>query len=170
MKKIDLRIRTLENVKTFREQTKDPEIEKLFPFEETTLEETINHYHESLKPNADSYGRTIYVNNDYIGDVWCYSIDETYEQTCFLSIVIFRKEFWNQGIGTEVLKQFISLILKKFTLKTTLAFTFKHNKRSARALEKAGFRLVEDFQEDGVWSSLFKYNLTEDCTTLPNNG
>lgn len=96
MKDVSLRPRTLEHVKTFWAESQDEEIARLFPLQRIALRDAIAQYEESLKPDARSFGRVIYADDTYIGDVWCYGIDEVDEKQAFVSIVIFDKSYWGE--------------------------------------------------------------------------
>ena len=56
---------------------------------------------------------------------------------------------------------FLRVIRENFPITTVGAFTFSHNEASVRVLEKNGFALVEEFEEDGVMSKYFQLNFTE---------
>lgn len=154
-----LQERQLEHVIRFYQESKDEELRMLFPFMESTLEETIDMFKASLEPHATSYGRIICVDNEYIGDVWCYCIDEVEEKNCFLSIVIFDKLYWNKGIGGKVLKEFCGEVAEKYAINKICAFTYKHNVGSKKALEKVGFKCIEEFVEDGIASYYLEKDL-----------
>lgn len=156
---INLRNRELDHVKKFWQVSKDPELQKLFPFQDNTLEEAVEMYKKSLLPDAASYGKTIYVNDCYIGDVWCYCIDENVEKNCFLSIVIFNKDYWNKGIGAKVLNEFKEKIAHKYAINKICAFTYKFNIASSRTLEKVGFKCVEEFEENNIPSLYYELKL-----------
>lgn len=156
MEKLLLKPRTLEHVEIFFRKTQDAEIERLFPSNRITLNEAIKLFEESLKSNAKSYGKVIYIDNKYIGDVWCYGIDESEEKQAFVSIVIFDKTCWGQGIGKIALKEFCQLLFEKYDFKKLCAFTYCDNKRSIGTLENIGFKLIEKFKEDGVDSFYFE--------------
>lgn len=149
--------RTLEHLKTFWEKSQDEEIERMFPSNRGTLNDAIKLYEETLKPNASSFGQVIYVDDKYIGDVWCYGINENDEKQAFVSIVIFDKAYWGKGIGKHAIKQFCQLVFEKYTVSKLCAFTYKENKRSIGALERAGFKKIEEFEEDGVLSCYYEF-------------
>ncbi|WBW96323.1 GNAT family N-acetyltransferase [Oceanirhabdus sp. W0125-5] len=156
---INLKNRELDNVKRFWNVSKDSELKKLFPFLDNTLEEAIDMYDKSLLPDATSYGKTIYVNDCYIGDVWCYCIDEKVERSCFLSIVIFDKNYWSKGIGAKVIHEFNEIIAKKYHIDKICAFTYKSNIASRRTLEKVGFKCLEEFKENDITSLYYELKL-----------
>ena len=155
---IELNQRTKEHVVTFWQKTQDEEIQKLFPFSSQSLEQALELYEESLKDGALSYGKVIYYDGKYIGDVWCYCIDEVKEKMAMLSIVIFDKELWGKGIATVATKDFIKEVFRKYDIEKIGAFTYAFNNGSIGLLQKAGFTKVETFMEDGVESIYFQVN------------
>lgn len=153
---VELRPRMLEHVITFWEKSQDEEIEKMIPLNRGTLDDAIALYEETLKPGARSFGQVIYADGSYIGDVWCYGIDEIHVMLAFVSIVIFNKAYWGRGIGKHALQQFCQLVFERYTVTKLCAFTYKENSRSISALESAGFHMVEEFEEDGVLSCYYE--------------
>lgn len=154
--KISLRERTKESVAIYFEKAKDKEIKKVLPQKAQTLEEALEDYSQTLKEGATSYGRTIWADEKYVGDIWCYGIDMNEEPNAMLSYCVFEKEYWQQGVATEALKLFLEEIIEKFQFETVGAFTFASNLGSIRVLEKNGFLMLEEFEEDGVESQYFQ--------------
>ena len=93
-------------------------------------------YRKSLKPEASSYGRTIYADGRYVGDIWCYGIHEEKEPDAMISYCIFEKALWGRGAATEALRMFLELIAEKFRVRTVGGFTFAENQASIRVMEK----------------------------------
>jgi len=153
---IMLKTRRKDHVVTFWEKTQDEEIKKLFPFSIKSLEEALKLFEESLKEDALSYGKVIYFEEKYIGDIWCYGIDESNEKMTMLSVVILEKELWGEGIATEATKAFIKEVFDKFDIEKIGAFTYSNNYRSIGLLEKVGFIKIETFVEDGIESMYFE--------------
>lgn len=151
-----LKSRTRAHVKFYWDKTQDKEIQKLFPFSIQSLEESLELFKETLKDNATSYGKVIYFDDKYIGDIWCYCIDETDEKMAMLSIIIFEKELWGKGIAAEATKTFIEDVFSKYKIDKIGAFTYLFNKRSRGLLEKAGFNQIETFVEDGIESVYYE--------------
>lgn len=156
---VHLEKRELNHVKRFWEISKDAELRKLFPFQDNTLEEAIEMYKESLLPDARSYGKTIYVEDEYIGDVWAYCIDENKEKNCFISVVIFNKAYWSKGIGAIALSEFNKIISCKYDINKICAFTYEFNIPSRKTLEKVGFKLIEEFEENNVKSIYYELEI-----------
>ena len=153
---IMLKARRKNHVVTFWEKTQDEEIKKLFPFSIKSLEEALRLFDESLKKEALSYGKVIYFAGKYIGDIWCYGIDESNEKMSMLSVVIFEKELWGKGIATEATKTFVKEVFNKFDIEKIGAFTYSNNYGSIGLLEKVGFIKIETFTEDGIESIYFE--------------
>ena len=103
---IVLKIRRKDHIVTFWEKTQDEEIKKLFPFSIESLEESLRLFDESLKKDALSYGKVIYFEEKYVGDIWCYSIDESNEKMSMLSFVIFEKGVMGKGYSNRGYKNF----------------------------------------------------------------
>lgn len=153
---IQLKTRTKDHVVTFWEKTQDEEIRRLFPFGAKSLEDALAMFDASQKENASSYGRVIYFQGNYVGDIWCYGIDELDEKIAMLSIVIFEKQLWGKGIASNAGKAFIKDIFDKYDIEKIGAFTYSANFGSIALLKKVGFEEVETFVEDGVESKYFE--------------
>ena len=153
---IMLKTRTREHVMTFWNQVQDEEIKRLFPFSIESLEKALILFEDSLKEDALSYGKVICFEGKYIGDIWCYGIDESNEKMAMLSVVIFKKELWGKGIATEVLKVFIGEVFNKYDIEKIGAFTYSNNYGSIGLLKKVGFSEIETFVEDGIESVYFE--------------
>ena len=154
--KVTLQERTAETVAVYFEKANTPEIRQVLPQKAKTLEEALSDYRQTLLPGATSYGRTIYVGKRYVGDVWCYGIAPMEEPNAMVSYCIFDKACWGQGVATEALMLFMNEICEKFHLKSLGAFTYASNLASIRVLEKNGFRIMEEFAEDGVLSRYYQ--------------
>ena len=139
------------------EKANQPEIKAVLPQKAQTVEEALEDYGKTLLPDARSYGRTIVVNGNYIGDVWCYCIDMDEEPNAMLSYCIFEKAYWSQGIATEAIAMFLKEVRSKYALSTMGAFTFSDHLASIRVLEKNGFVELETFSEGGRDSKFFQY-------------
>ena len=66
--------RTAETVRTYFEKANQPEIKAVLPQKAQTIEKALADYRETLLSNANSYGRTIIANGNYIGDIWRFYI------------------------------------------------------------------------------------------------
>lgn len=154
---ITLEKRTADSVKIYFEKTNRPEIKQVLPQKAKTVEEALKDYEKTLLTNATSFGQTVYVDGKYVGDVWCYCIDMDDEPNCMVSFCIFEPEYWSKGIATTAVKMFIQNVCAQYNFKTIGAFTFAHNNASIRVLEKNGFAVMEEFEENGVLSKYLQY-------------
>ncbi len=123
-----------------------------------TVEEALEDYRKTLLPDATSFGETVFADGIYVGDVWCYCIDLNDEPNCMLSYCIFDEDYRGKGIATEAVKLFIRKIRETYGVMTIGAFTYAGNTASIRVLEKNGFTLMEEFEEDGVLSKYLQLN------------
>lgn len=154
--KISLKDRTEAHVRTYFARTRAPEIMAMLPQTAETVEEAVAAFQKTQHPGATSFGRTIYADNAYIGDIWCYCVDPDDEPNAMVSYCIFEKSLWGKGIATEALRQFLSEIVPRFSLESVGAFAYCENRASTRVLEKNGFRKIEEFTEDGVLSAYYQ--------------
>lgn len=154
---LTLRERTAEQVKTYFEKTSNPQIYAMLPRSVFSVEEALAAFEKSKLPNADSFGRTICVNERYIGDVWCCCIEKGGDPEAMLSFCIFEPEYWGKGIASQAVAQFLGEVFARYPISRIGAFCCESNAASARVLEKCGFSLVESFCEDGVLSRYYQY-------------
>ena len=153
---IELRERTEAHVRIQYEKIRDPEIWAMIPMTEKTLEQTIADYEKTLLPGATSFGRTIYADGVYVGDVWCYGIDRNEEPNTMIGYCLFEKTLWNRGIATETLRLFLKELQSRYGFKSIGAFAYCSNVASRRVLEKNGFVMIEEFLENGVLSAYYQ--------------
>lgn len=153
---VELRVRKREHVIDYWYKTQDEEIKALFPSSISSLDEALSLFESSQSENPSSYGQVIYKEDNYIGDVWVFGIDETDEKMAMLSIVIFDKVSWGKGIGGRVISEFIKTCFEKFSIEKVGAFVFADNFRSIKTLEKTGFLKIETFMEDDIESHYYE--------------
>ena len=154
--KITLGGRTAETVAVYFEKTRSPVIQKVLPQEAQTLEKALADFRKTQEPGAKSFGRTIYVDGQYVGDVWCYCMDPDDDPQAMVSYCVFEQDLWGRGVATEALRLFLEEVRERFGLERVGAFTFAENTGSIRVLEKNGFRLEESFTEDGRLSRYYQ--------------
>ncbi|MDE7352441.1 MAG: hypothetical protein K2O06_05245 [Acetatifactor sp.] len=73
---VELLERTRENVEIYFYKTQDQEIHRMLPSAVSTVEEALAAYEKACLPGADSFGRCIYWEGRYVGDIWCYCINK----------------------------------------------------------------------------------------------
>lgn len=153
---IALGVRTAETAAIYFNKTNREIFRRVLPQKARTVEEAVEDFYETQRPGASSYGRTILTGERYVGDVWCYCIDPAGTPGTMVSYCVFERECWSRGVATKALALFLREIGPKFGLSTVGAFTFADNLPSVRVLEKCGFRLMEEFTEEGRASKYFQ--------------
>ncbi len=153
---IELQERTVAHVRIYFEKSQDPEIRAVLHHSSQTVEQAVEAFRQTQLPGAASYGRTIYVDGAYAGDIWCYCIDLNETPNAMLGYCLFEKSLWRKGIVTEALRMFLEDIVPRFGLKTVGAFAYCCNKASLRVMEKNGLTLRETFLEDGQESAYYQ--------------
>ena len=151
--------RTVLTVKIYFERANSPVIRAVLPQKAKTVEEALEDFRKTLLPGATSYGRTIWADGRYIGDVWCYCIDPAEDPNAMLSYCIFEEAYRSRGIATRAVALFLGEMREKFGCKTVGAFTFSDNGASVRVLEKNGFAVAEEFAEDGRLSKYLQKSI-----------
>jgi len=152
---LSLRERTEAAAALYFEKSRDPSIQKVLPQRARTLEEALADFRETQKPGAKSYGRTIWADGQYVGDIWCYGLRSGGEPDAMVSYCVFEPSLWGRGVASKALELFLAEITDRFGLRTVGAFTFTANIGSVRVLEKNSFRREETFVEDGVESAYY---------------
>ena len=157
---IELRERQEEHVRIYFEKVQSETVNRFLPLSSRTLEDAVTEYEKTLLPNATSFGRVIYADGEYIGDVWCYALGEE-DPDAMLSFCVFEPLLWGRGIMTEAVSLFLDEITDRFFLKVIGAFAYADNVASHRVLLKNGFVLRERFIEDGVLSHYYELKTNE---------
>lgn len=154
---ITLKIRTATTAAIYFNKTNTPLIRRTLPQKAKSLEDFLHDYETSLLPDAKSCGRTIWANDIYVGDIWCYGIDPDNDPNAMISYCIFETAYWKKGIATEAVRLFLPEIISKYDLNKIGAFTYSDNAPSIRVLEKNHFVMVEEFVESGVSSKYYAF-------------
>ena len=157
--KIELGERTAETVALYFVKAQQQMVASTLPQKARTVEEALKDYEETLLPDATSYGRTIIVNDVYVGDVWCYCMDKAKTPNGMLSYCIFDHSYWNKGVATAAVSLFLAKVREMYALHVIGAFTFSDNQASIKVLEKNNFSFVEEFYEGGRKSQYFQWEL-----------
>lgn len=157
--KIELGERTAETVKIYFAQANQPIIQNTLLQKAKTEEEALEDYRASLLPDAANYGRTIIADGNYIGDVWCYCINKNEIPNAMLSYCIFDVSYRKKGIATKAVSMFLDKIKEKYKLKTAGAFTYADNPACIKVLERNGFAVKEEFEENGRMSQFLQCEL-----------
>lgn len=156
---ITLQARTAAHVAIYFEKAQQPQVRRMLPQRAASVEEALADFENTQLPGATSYGRTIYADGRYVGDVWIYAIDTQEQPNAMLSYCVFETDAWGQGIATAAVRLFLEEVRERFRLDSIGAFTYAENAASIRVLEKNGFILEEAFTEDGVASCYYQYRV-----------
>jgi ribosomal-protein-alanine N-acetyltransferase len=160
MDNVTLGDRTQEHVALyFTKTSQDPLIQSMLPQKAKTLEEALADYQASLQEPLQSWGRTIYLGNQYVGDVWCYCIHWEKEPDAMLSFCLFDTAVRGKGVAYRAVSLFLQEAKEKFFLHTMGAFTYGDNLASVALLKKLGFSELERFVEEGRESCYFQKTL-----------
>ena len=95
------------------------------------------------------FRNAIYVDNQYVGDIWAKPSDFG----MLLGCCIFDMEYWNRGVASRALHQF----LNRYDMSCANAFVYAENKGSIRVMEKLGFVRVDSFVEKGCLAYLYRW-------------
>lgn len=76
-----------------------------------------------------------------------------------LGYFVFEQTLWGRGIASKALALFLQEIARRYGLKTVGALIFAGNYPSIRVLEKNGFHLEEEFEEEGRLSRYYEKRL-----------
>ena len=155
MMRVSLGERTEETAAVYFKRTRSPAIRKFLPQKARTLEEALADFRKTRKPGAESFGRTIRADGQYVGEGWCYCLDRSGDPQAMVSYCVFETAPWGRGIAARALGLFLAELRERFGLERVGAFTFSENAASIRVLEKNGFHREESFTEDGVESGYY---------------
>lgn len=160
--KITLQERTADHVRIYFERTQDDQIDRMLPRSVNSLDQALENFAQTKLPDAKSYGKTIYADDRYIGDIWCYCIDPKETPNAMLSYCIFEKSCWGKGIASRALSLFLDEIVEKYCssmcwllspLPTTLL--------PSACWRKTGFSVQESFVEDSRKSVYLEYRVQD---------
>ena len=156
--KVSLVPRTAEHVRICWKATQDEEIRKRIPLQDISLEEALRQFEASRQPDATSFGMCIEADGDYVGDVWCYGIDEAGEEMAMFSFLVFEKRLWGRGVGSQAARLFCQEAFSRYAILKLGAFAYAENISSLKALEKVGFLEKERFLEEGKLSVYLEWS------------
>ena len=155
---ITLQPRTRENALLYFRRTQTEAIRKFLPQKAKSEEEALAEYEKTLLPGAGSYGRSIYADGAYVGDVWACGIGGD-DPDAMLSYCLFETALWGKGVATEAVRLFLPELRERFAVRSVGAFTYADNAASIQVLLRSGFRERESFTEEGRESKYFRLDL-----------
>ncbi len=145
-----------EHVQVFFEMGNDEKIRKYMYRLPDTLGEALDEYRNR---DCSCYRCVIYVEERYIGDIWCHDLFKLNYVDALLSCCIFDMAYWNKGVATIALDMFLSKIKDQFHIQTAGAYLYGDNKRSLKVLEKNNFKKIDTFVEQNKIAYFYKKEL-----------
>ena len=124
-----------------------------------TYEEVVEHYLPSIEGGEPTDHYVVVLDEQQIGFIQTYLVSNHPDYAALVGVgegvagvdlLIGEEALTGQGLGTEIIRRFVEEIV--FATPTTIgciADPDVRNVASIRAFEKAGFRLVKEFVEDG---------------------
>ena len=152
MLKIELGNQEIKHVKEFYMHTSQTDVMKYMYRNCLSLEEEIDAF---LNQDDTMIRKVIYVDDCYVGDIWCHSIHETKLCEGLLSCCIFDSSVWNQGVASKSLMLLLA-ILKEKGLTSVGAFLYAKNLGSLHVLENCAFKREKEFEEHGEKAYFYK--------------
>ena len=125
-----------------------------------SLEEELGAFHQQDEKHI--IRKAIYVDDHYVGDIWCHSIHEVPFTDALLSCCIFEERVWNKGVASSALRLFLQE-LQTTDLHHVGAFLYAENKGSQHVLEKLKFTKEKTFEEDGKEAYFYGKTLQKDA-------
>ena len=136
----------IDQVYVFFQETRKEHVAKGMHMLAATIEDALATY-EKAKDDQTMYRKCIYVDDTYVGDVWCHQLFCNEDVDGLLSLCIFDETYWSKGIASIVLTQFLKQLKEQFHVHKVGAYLYASNIGSKRVCEKHGFSLVKEFCE-----------------------
>ena len=167
MDELALRFRplTAEDLLPVYEWLRRPHVQRWWSDRET-YEEVVEHYLPSIEGEEPTDHYVVLLEEQSIGFVQPYLVSDHPDSAALVGVgegvagvdlLIGEEALTGQGLGTEIIRSFVEEIV--FAAPTTIgciADPDVRNVASIRAFEKAGFRLVKEFVEDGELHALVR--------------
>jgi RimJ/RimL family protein N-acetyltransferase len=124
----------------FFEHQSDPESAEMADFPSRSWESFGAHWEKIMKDESVTL-RTILYGGDVAGNIVSWEQEGEREVGYWIG-----KEFWGRGVATRALAQFLRLI----PTRPLYAYVAKHNIASLRVLQKCGFAIQTEIEDDGM--------------------
>ena len=117
---------------------------------------TIKNIEEFINLNKNSsnmllIGVFLKENDIHLGNVRLSNISKIHKRA-EMSMLFYRKDYWNKGLATEALDQVINFTFNEMGLRRICADYFENNYASKRIFEKLGF-IVEGIYKEHFYSN-----------------
>ena len=151
-----LRPLKIEDAKTLSEIANDIQVRdylsNAFPYTDVRMEEFIKSVNSQKVPTDIVFG--IEVGGTLVGTTGIHRINWT-SRNAYFAIAIFRKEYWNRGIGTEATKLMLKYAFEYLNLHKILLEVYEYNERAIRVYEKVGFRVEGRLRKNHYWKGKY---------------
>lgn len=143
---ITLRDVTQGDLAPFFEHQRDPDANRMAAFPARERDAFMAHWTRILADETIAK-KTILVDGRVAGNIVCFGPSNEREVGYWLG-----KEYWGKGVATRALAQFLSHVQER----PLYAHVARHNMASIRVLEKCGFKIVGESEQDQVQEFILK--------------
>jgi len=162
-----LRFRPLEadDLRLVHEWLRRPHVQRWWNDRET-YEEVVEHYLPSIEGSEPTDHYIALLGDEPIGFVETYLVSDHPEYAALIGVghgvagvdlFIADEALTGRGIGTQILRRFVDdVVFGTATTRSCVAGPDARNVASLRAFDKAGFRVVKEFVEDGQVHTLVR--------------
>ncbi|MDO8668320.1 MAG: GNAT family protein [bacterium] len=151
--KIILKPLAISQAENFLRWIKDDEVSRFLIIDGRGL--TLNKEKEYIKNSLTDKSKLNWAiftdSGEHIGSTGLHDINRKNLKAVW-GIFIGDKNYWNQGLGTDVLKTVSKHCFKKLKLNRVELGVFPHNPRGKRCYEKCGFK-VEGVKKQAIWKN-----------------
>jgi RimJ/RimL family protein N-acetyltransferase len=117
---------------TFFADQSDPEASSMAVFTPRNAQDFLSHWTNYILPQASVIKQTITIDGIVVGNILCWEESGKRFAGYWIS-----KKYWGKGIASQALREFLNQI----DFRPIYAHVAKNNVASTRVLEKCGFRL-----------------------------
>lgn len=92
--------------------------------------------------------------NLHIGNCALHKIDWE-KGSCELGIMIGKKDYWDKGYGSDVIKNIINFSLSNLKLTKIILNVYSYNKRAIKVYKRFGFKIIQIQNKDHFYDGKF---------------
>jgi len=129
-----------DDLQIFYEHQRDPEANQMAGFPAREYDAFMTHWHKIMGDKAVIM-KTILFDGQVAGNIVSFLRGDTREVGHWIG-----RELWNRGIATEALQKF----LRHIKMRPLYAGVVKHNIASIRVLEKCGFAVSREEEQEVI--------------------
>jgi len=128
-------------------------------FEPYTLDELLIYWRKKLRREHCAY-YALHLGEELIGRVGLKRKPPFLDVVEF-SILIGKRELYGKGLGTKLTKEMLDVAFADPSVQVVRLFVRKDNERAIRCYEKAGYRLVHSFTQNGIPTDMMQVDRRE---------